>query len=186
MSELMMSSPHYLPYNLYMKFGNFNILLVIVCPSYQEHYSASIQRGIKASLQELVTSLRQAYRSLIATSLRLQELVTSLQQAYRSLIATSLRQAYRSLRRACDELAASSQHACDYSIFLPPDWLKKLPNLHFWNHASSRQARDELALSSRQACGELGVSPDWLKLITLSQAWAASSSKLVASLNIFL
>ena len=37
MSELMMSSPHYLPYILYINFEKFNILriLVIVCPSYQ-------------------------------------------------------------------------------------------------------------------------------------------------------
>ena len=37
MSELMMSSPHYLPYILYIKFEYFHILpkLVIVYPSYQ-------------------------------------------------------------------------------------------------------------------------------------------------------
>ena len=38
MSELMMSSPHYLPYILYIHFWKFNILpkLVIVCFAYQD------------------------------------------------------------------------------------------------------------------------------------------------------
>ena len=38
MSELMMSSPHYLPYISYIKFWKFQYLpkLVIVCPSYQD------------------------------------------------------------------------------------------------------------------------------------------------------
>ena len=40
MIELMMLSPHCLPYIIYIKFWKFNILpkLVIVCPSYQDIY----------------------------------------------------------------------------------------------------------------------------------------------------